>query len=100
MRATLDSLGMRASFSRPRQSDDNAFSESLFRTVNYRPEYPDGPLASLHDARAWVAAFVAWYNHEHRHSGKEHEVLRSRRQAYAAAHKRHPERWSGHTHCW
>lgn len=58
---TIDQLGARASFSRPDASADNAFSEALFRTVKYRPDYP-APFDSLDQARAWVSAFVAWYN--------------------------------------
>ena len=67
--ATLQVLGVMPSFSRPSVSDDNPFSEALFRTLKYRPCFPDGPFASLEAAREWVAAFVAWYNSEHRHSG-------------------------------
>ncbi len=47
MLATLDAMGIAKSFSRPRVSDDNPFSESLFRTLKYRPEYPSKPFASL-----------------------------------------------------
>ena len=68
MLATLQELGVAGSFSRPRVSDDNPFSEALFRTVKYRPEYPSRPFATLEEARSWVAWFVRWYNHEHRHS--------------------------------
>lgn len=50
-------------------SDDNPFIESLFRTLKYRPEYPQKPFERLEQARAWVTSFVAWYNSEHRHSG-------------------------------
>ena len=69
MLATLERLGVVASFSRPRVSDDNPFAEALFRTMKYRPEYPRSPSATLDDARAWVERFVAWYNDEHLHSG-------------------------------
>jgi putative transposase len=68
LQATLELLGIAASFSRPRVSDDNAVSEALFKTVKYRPEYPSGPFGSLEAAREWVAWFVRWYNTEHRHS--------------------------------
>ena len=68
MLATLQRLGIVASFSRPRVSDDNPFSEALFRTMKYRPWYPDRPFNSIEEARAWVAQFVHWYNHEHLHS--------------------------------
>jgi hypothetical protein len=50
-------------------SNDNPFSESLFRTVKYRPDYPRRPFQSLEEACLWVCAFVDWYNHQHRHSG-------------------------------
>jgi len=107
MMATLQQLGVIPSFSRPSVSDDNPFSESLFRTMKYRPEYPPQPFATLEDASTWVAAFVDWYNAEHlhsgirfvtpsdRHAGHHHEVLERRRVVYEAARSRHPERWSG-----
>lgn len=68
LQVTLEVLGVVASFSRPRTSDDNAFSEALFRTVKYRPEYPSGAFESIEAARDWVTWFVRWYNTEHRHS--------------------------------
>jgi putative transposase len=68
LRATLEALGVLPSYSRPRVSDDNAFSEAVFRTCKYRPEYPYGGFESLQAARAWMLEFVRWYHHEHRHS--------------------------------
>ncbi len=68
MLATLEHLGVLASFSRPGVSNDNAYSESLFRTMKYRPGYPRQPFADLAAARAWVAAFVHWSNTQHLHS--------------------------------
>jgi len=65
----LEELGVLRSFSRPRVSNDNPYSESLFRTAKYRPDYPNRPFASREDACQWVAMFVDWYNHRHRHSG-------------------------------
>lgn len=67
--AMLHWPGINPSYSRPRVSDDNAYAESLFRTAKYRPEFPAQGFASLEAARAWAAAFVHWYNVEHRHSG-------------------------------
>ena len=61
-KATMVNLGVIASYSRPRVSDDNPFYESLFRTVKYRPEYPKKPFASLEESRAGVAPFVARYD--------------------------------------
>jgi len=112
MSATLDKLGVTKSFSRPSVSDDNAFVESLFGTQKTRPNYPSGPFESLEAARAWVAEFVRWYNEDHRHSGisfvtplQRHtgqhlEILEHRRRVYAAARRRHPERWTGRTRRW
>ena len=68
MLATLQRLGLIPSFSRPSVSDDNPFSEALFRTLKYRPQYPEQAFEDIGAARTWVACFVNWYNHEHRHS--------------------------------
>ena len=69
MLATLQRLGVVASFSRPSVSDDNPFAEAIFRTLKYRPGYPKKPFADLAEATAWVDGFVHWYNSEHLHSG-------------------------------
>jgi transposase InsO family protein len=66
--ATLHTLGVMPSFSRPSVSNDNPYSESLFRTLKYRPEYPEEVFANLHGARTWVRWFVDWYNNDHLHS--------------------------------
>jgi len=112
MLATIQRLGVIASFSRPGVSDDNPYSEALFRTLKYRPQYPSRPFASLEQARAWVAGFVAWYNTEHRHSairfvtpddrhfGREEAILEKRKAVYEQARRRNPERWAGPTRNW
>ena len=112
MVATLERLGVLPSFSRPRVSNDNPFSEALFRTLKYCPTYPSGPFADRTAAAAWVARFVQWYNHEHRHSairfvtpeerhtGRETAILAQRQQVYDRARRKHPERWSGATRNW
>lgn len=112
MLATLQHLGIVPSFSRPSVSDDNPFIESLFRTLKYRPEYPHKPFDTIDAARAWVTAFVAWYNAEHRHSGirfvtpdqrhdgRENDVLANRVRVYERARRRHPNRWSRTTRNW
>ena len=69
LESRLEDLGVLRSFSRPRVSNDNSYSESLFRTVTYRPGYPRRPFQSPEEACAWVAAFVGWDNDRHRHSG-------------------------------
>jgi putative transposase len=112
MLATLQWLGIVPSFSRPRVSDDNPYSEALFRTLKYRPEYPRRPFETIEEARQWVRWFVRWYNTEHlhsairfvtpddRHFGREPEILENRRRVYEEARRRHPERWSGSIRNW
>src|SRR5580700_11766277 len=106
MLATLENLGVVASFSRPRVSNDNPFAESLFRTCKYRPDYPRRPFGNVDETRAWTQQFVRWYNHEHKHSGlkfvtpvQRHNgvataVLAQREVVYAEARQRNPRRWS------
>lgn len=62
----LDELGVERSYSRPRVSDDNPFSEVVFHTVKYQPDYP-GRFRDIEHARAWCAEFFRWYNVEHHH---------------------------------
>lgn len=69
MIATLQWLGVVPSFSRPHVSNDNPYSEALFRTLKHTPAYPSLPFATVEHAHLWVARFVAWYNATHRHSG-------------------------------
>jgi putative transposase len=64
----LVDLGITKSHSRPHTSDDNPFSQAQFKTMKYRPDYPDR-FASIDDARTWARSFFTWYNHEHYHSG-------------------------------
>jgi putative transposase len=112
MLAKLHLLGVLASFSRPRVSDDNPYAEALFRTLKYRPGYPRKPFASVDTARAWVAGFVAWYNGEHlhsslryvtpneRHEGRDVAILAKRHDVYQAAYACTPGRWTRHTRNW
>jgi putative transposase len=110
--AMLHWLGITASHSRPRVSDDNAFVESLFRTAKYRPQFPAAGFANLEAARRWASEFVNWYNHEHRHSGirfvtpaqrhagHDREILASRHALYLEARAANPRRWTAHTRNW
>lgn len=112
MLSTLQRLGVVPSFSRPRVSDDNPYSEALFRTLKYRPEYPEQAFDSLLAARTWMERFACWYNTEHRHSaikfvtpeqrhsGEDETLLAERDAVYRAARERHPERWSAETRNW
>ena len=88
----LEELGVLRSFSRPRVSNDNPYSESLFRTIKYRPDYPNRPFSSKKEACQWVSAFVDWYNHQHRHSGKAIEICRQRSRVYELARIANPKR--------
>jgi transposase InsO family protein len=112
LKVKLEQLGVIASYSRPSVSDDNPYIESLFRTLKYRPDFPDGAFASVATAQLWVDRFVAWYNTEHRHSGirfvtpeqrhrgLDREILAQRARVWQAAQRRHPERWSGKLRDW
>jgi putative transposase len=100
----LVDLGVDPSFSRPRVSDDNAFAEASFKTLKYQPEFPDC-FASIEQARAFVARFVAWYNQEHYHSGlcgltpgsvhhgAASTILARRQELLELAYQAHPERF-------
>lgn len=100
----LVDLDVRRSHNRPRVSNDNPYSESQFKTMKYMPDYPER-FTSIGEARAWMDAFVAWYNHEHRHSGiglhtpaSVHygtavDVQAARQRTLDAAYAAHPERF-------
>jgi len=112
MLSMLQSLGISASFSRPRVSDDNPYSEALFRTVKYSAMFPEKPFETIEAARAWVSGFVGWYNTRHHHSairfvtpdqrhfGTEAALLEKRASLYDAARAKNPNRWSGKTRNW
>ena len=112
MLATMQRLGVAASRSRPAVSNDNPYSEALFRTLKYRPQLPVKPFNSLLQARRWVTELVHWYNHEHRHSAirfitpaqrhlkLDEAILAERAKVYAAARNANPNRWSGGTRNW
>ncbi|MCC5909628.1 MAG: IS3 family transposase [Clostridiaceae bacterium] len=110
--ATLEKLGVQSSFSRPRVSNDNPYSESLFRTMKYSPKYPFNGFSSIQEARKWVHKFVIWYNKEHlhsginfltpyqRHYGLDKEIMENRKKTYEQAKAKHPERWSRNIRDW
>lgn len=112
MLATLRKLGVVPSFSRPSVSDDNAFSEALFRTLKYRPFFPRKPFTSVEEAEKWVEGFVHWYNNEHLHSGikfvtpssrhnlDDIKILEKRSAVYEKARAKNPERWQRKTRDW
>jgi putative transposase len=104
--AKLAELGIVMSFSRPRVSNDNAYAESLFRTLKYHQSYPHRRFRDLLAVRGWVDGFVEWYNTEHRHSGIKYvtpnqrhygeadAICAIRQQTYEQARQRHPRRWA------
>lgn len=113
LKATMERLGVIASYSRPHVSDDNPYSESLFKTMKYWCEFPKKAFESCASALLWADRFVGWYHHEHlhsalgfitpvdRHDGRAGAILERRRAVYEAARQRHPERWPrGQTRAW
>ena len=96
----------------PSVSNDNPYSESLFKTLKYRPQYPLKPFADITEARKWVTKLVEWYNNEHRHSaigfvtpvqrheGLDEQLLNNRKAVYETAYAKNPKRWSGNTRNW
>jgi putative transposase len=112
MLSTLQKLGVMPSFSRPSVSNDNAYSEALFKTLKYHTGYPDKPFEGIEKARRWVSGFVFWYNEIHRHSAikfvtpaqrhrqQDNAILSQRKALYAKAKSRRPERWSGAIRDW
>lgn len=112
MLATLQKLGVIPSFSRPSVSNDNPYSEALFKTLKYHPGYPDTPFEGIEKARSWVLGFTKWYNELHRHSAlkfvtpdqrhrrQDITILERRKELYLAARTKHPQRWSGSIRNW
>lgn len=110
--AKLVDLGIAPSYSRPRVSNDNPYSESLFKTLKYHHQWPSQGFLVVDEARTWVKRFVAWYNEEHghsqiqfvtpaqRHRGEDVDILAKRQQVYQAAKAQNPRRWSGKTRDW
>jgi putative transposase len=100
----LADLGVTKTHSRPHVSNDNPYSESQFRTLKYRPEFPDR-FGCIQDSRAFCQGFFRWYNGEHRHSGlglltpamvhynQTGLVLEQRQQVLNTAYQLHPERF-------
>jgi putative transposase len=100
----LADLGITKSHSRPHVSNDNPYSESQFRTLKYRPDFPDR-FTSIEDSRVFCARFFPWYNHDHRHSGlglhtpadvhygRAEAVRAARAEVLDLAYTAHPERF-------
>jgi putative transposase len=112
LKAKMEDLGITGSHSRPRVSNDNPYSEALFKTMKYCPAWPEKGFESIEETRTWVTGFVHWYNEEHchsairfvtpsqRHRGEDKETLENRRRVYETAKKKNPSRWSGDVRDW
>lgn len=97
-------LGVTKTHSRPHVSNDNPYSEAQFRTLKYRPEYPER-FGCQPDARSWASGFFQWYNYEHHHSalglltpadvhfGRAQAILDQRQQVLQIAYQKNPERF-------
>ena len=108
----MEKPGITPSYSRLRVSNDNLFSEALFRTCKYRPNWQPKGFATKADAQDRVKSFADWYNGEHlhsatrfvtpnaRHAGPDRATLASRAILDANARAQNPERWSGATRNW
>ena len=113
MRATLEKLGVIPSYSRPSVSDDNPYSEALFKTLKYHHSFPiKTQFESMVDATEWCEKFIKWYNNEHlhsalkyvtprqRHVGEDIAILEKRKEVYQRAKQRNPKRWSKSVRDW
>jgi putative transposase len=112
MLATMQRLGVLPSFSRPSDSNDNPYSESMFKTLKYCPMFPSKAFENIEAANIWMKKFTHWYNTEHLHSGikfvtpnSKHqgldvEILKNRNEVYQIAKRKNPNRWSAETRNW
>jgi putative transposase len=112
MQAKMRDLGVASSYSRPRVSNDNPYSESLFRTTKYHHSWPKDGFKDLSEARAWVTNFVDWYNKIHKHSGIKYvtpeqrhngldtQLLLNRKETYLKAQQANPSRWRNNIRNW
>lgn len=110
--ALLEKLGITKSYSRPRVSNDNPFSEALFRTLKYNKDFPVKGFESIEQARSWVFEFVNFYNKGSLHSGIKYvtpydrhyglddEILKNRKEVYREAKAKNPSRWSRNIRNW
>lgn len=106
LKTKLEVMGVLSSYSRPRVSNDNPFSEAHFKTLKYRPGYPQDGFKTIEEAREWVLTFVHWYNNKHyhsglkfltpnsRHDGQTEKIMDNRKKVYEAARKLNPQRFN------
>jgi transposase InsO family protein len=106
LKAKLEMLGVMSSYSRPRVSNDNPYSEALFKTCKYTSSYPKDGFKNIEEARDWVYKFVNWYNNIHyhsglnfvtpmsRHTGNAEGIMERRKDVYRFARALHPQRFN------
>lgn len=106
LKSKLKFLGVLSSYSSPRVSNDNPFSETQFKTLKYRSGYPKDGCKSIDKAREWVSNFVNWYNNEHyhsginfltpnsRHNGDSDKIMANRMSVYEVARNLNPLRFN------
>jgi len=106
LKAKLEELGIAKSYSRPRVSNDNPFSEACFKTLKYRPNFPENGFKNIEESRKWAYEFENWYNNEHYHSGINYltpnsvhngnadVVIKKRKLVYENARKLNPSRFN------
>jgi putative transposase len=112
LKTKMEELGISGSHSRPRVSNDNPFSEALFKTLKTCPTWPNDGFENLEATREWVNIFSIWYNEKHchsgirfvtpsqRHKGEDKQILEQRNDVYKTARENNPSRWSGDTRNW
>jgi transposase InsO family protein len=112
MQAKMRDLGVASSYSRPRVSNDNPYSESLFRTTKYHHSWPKDGFKNLAEAREWVTNFVSWYNKIHKysgikyvtpeqlHNGLDTQLLLNKKETYLKAQQEDPSRWRNNIRNW
>jgi len=112
MVAKMQDLGILSSYSRPRISNDNPYSESLFRVLKCCPKWPLSGFDGIVKSRLWVAEFIQWYNTIHKHSGIKYvtpderhkmldiDILRKRELVYEKARDINPSRWAKSCRNW
>ena len=106
LKSKFEFLGVLTSYSRPRVSNDNPYSEAQFKTLKYRPGYPQDGFKTIEDARKWVLSFINWYNNKDyhsglnfltpssRHTGESKDVMEKRKKVYESARNLHPQRFN------
>jgi transposase InsO family protein len=112
MQAKMRDLGVASSYSRPRVSNDNPYSESWFRTTKYHHSWPKDGFQTIAEARKWISNFVAWYNNVHKHSGikyvtpeerhngLDNQIMLNRQSVYLQAQRKNPSKCRSNIRNW